>query len=262
VLLAQLSDPHVAEAGRLIEDRIDTAAHLAAAVEHVNRLAPAAVLVTGDLVDSGAPTQYAELRRLLDRLTVPRYLLPGNHDDRETLRAAFPDHLELHGRPWCDYVVDVGPMRLVCLDTTRPGEAGGRLEAEQLAWLEATLAGEADLPTLVALHHPPFATGIDHMDAMALDVHDAAGLEAVVGRHRHVERVLCGHLHRLITRRWAGTVAMSVPGTAHAVALDLDGGQAAWTFEPPMVTLHAWRPGEGVVTHLQTIGDHPPTPYA
>lgn len=261
MLLAHLSDPHVVEAGRRFAGAVDTAAFLAAAVAHVDRLAPDAVLVTGDLVDSGRPAQYDHLRRLLDGLAPPVYLVPGNHDDRDALRDAFPDHVELHGRPWCDYVVDVGPVRLVCLDTLRAGQAGGRLDAEQLAWLDATLGGEPDQPTLVALHHPPFATGIDHMDDMALDPHDAAALAAVVERHRHVERVLCGHVHRLVTRRWAGTIAMTVPGTAHAVALDLGGGPAAWTLEPPMVALHTWRPAEGVVTHLQAVGDHPATPY-
>jgi 3',5'-cyclic AMP phosphodiesterase CpdA len=147
-------------------------------------------------------------------------------------------------------------VRLVWLDSLRAGAPGGRLDEEQLAWLDATLAAAPDQPTVVAVHHPPFLTGIGHMDAMGMNPHDADAFGDVVARHRQVERVVCGHLHRSITRRWRGTVAMTVPSSCHAVALDLEpGGPGAWIREPPMVTLHRWTETEGLVTHLRVIGD-------
>ena len=47
-----------------------------------------------------------------------------------------------------------------------------------------------------------------------------------------VERVACGHLHRSIQVRWAGTVAMTVPATAQPVDLDVrnDGGLAYYGY--------------------------------
>jgi 3',5'-cyclic AMP phosphodiesterase CpdA len=44
------------------------------------------VVITGDLVDSGAEAQYRHLRELLAPLRCPYHLMPGNHDDRDTLR--------------------------------------------------------------------------------------------------------------------------------------------------------------------------------
>lgn len=261
-VVAQLSDSHVVEPGRLLNGAVDTARHLAEAVALVETLAPDVVLVTGDLVDAGRPEQYAHLRELLAPLTVPTVVLPGNHDDRANLLAAFPALAPRHGRDRLDGSRD-GPVRLVWLDTLRQGEAGGRLDGEQLEWLDGTLAEQPAAPTLVALHHPPFATGIGHMDAMGLDRHDATAFGAVVERHPQVERVVCGHLHRSITRRWHGTVAMTVPSTCHAVALDLDpDGPAAWNREPPMVTLHRWTPEDGLVTHLRVVGDHETRTFA
>jgi 3',5'-cyclic-AMP phosphodiesterase len=254
-VVAQLSDTHIVERGRLLNGAVDTARHLAEAVELVEGLAPDVVLVTGDLVDSGRPEQYEHLRALLSPLTAPTVVLPGNHDHRGNLLAAFPDLAPRHGRDRLDGSRD-GPVRLVWLDTLRPGEAGGRLDGEQLEWLDAVLAAQPAAPTVVALHHPPFVTGIAHMDAMGLQPGDATALGVVVGRHPQVERVVCGHLHRSITRRWAGTVAMTVPSTCHAVALDLEpGGPAAWTREPPMVTLHRWTAADGLVTHLRVVGE-------
>lgn len=105
--------------------------------------------------------------------------------------------------------------------------------------------------------------GHGHMDAMGLAPTAAAGLAEVVGRHPQVERVTCGHLHRSITRRFAGTVAMTVPSCAHAVALDLRDGtpEGASDLEPPAVTLHQWHPERGLVTHLLPIGDFPATAF-
>ncbi len=62
---------------------------------------------------------------------------------------------------------DLGPLQLVCLDSTIPGEDGGRLDRERLAWLDATLAQAPTKPTIVALHYAPLRTGIPEVDARA-----------------------------------------------------------------------------------------------
>ena len=180
---------------------------------------------------------------MLARLPAPIYPLPGNHDDREQMRAACA-HLGLFGGdgPLC-YVVDLGPA------ADRPGQPDQRrviraTRPEQLAWLDARLAEAPTTPALVALHHPPFRTGIDHMDAMMLL--DGAALAEVIGRHPQVERVLCGHVHRMVQCRFAGTVGLITPGVVHAVQLTLTGEPGRWVMEPPGMLLHEWRDGRGL----------------
>jgi len=262
VLLAQLSDPHIVQEGELLVGRIDTATFLREAVDHVNRLDPQPdlVLLTGDLVNEGLPNEYEHLRSLLEPLRAPYHLVPGNHDLTDELRSAFPGRV--HGEPGgrADGVIE-GPLRVVTLDSSRYPEPGGSLDPEQLEWLDRTLAAASEQPTVVAVHHPPFATGIKHMDTMGLDPASAAGLAAVIADHPQVERVLSGHLHRAISRRFAGTIALTAPGTAHAVQLDLGDGRAAWNHEPPAILLHLWTPEGGVVTHLEVIGDHDPVSF-
>jgi Icc protein len=261
--IAQISDLHVVAPGRQLAGAIDTAGYARAAVEHLNRLDPQpdVVLATGDLVDNGSVDEYRYLHDLMAPLRAPLWLLPGNHDDRAALRLAFPDRAELAGDGFVQYVID-GPVRVVCLDSSRAGEDGGRLDAGQLAWLDATLASAPATPTIVAVHHPPFATGIRYMDDIALDPADAARFGAVVAGHRQVERVQCGHLHRNIVRRWHGTIVATAPSVAHAVALDLRAdAPAAWNREPPGYLMHWWTPETGLVTHLQAIGHYPPTRY-
>jgi Icc protein len=254
MLLAQISDLHFLPKGTLAFGRVDVAGCLERAIDHLAALQPRpdAVLITGDLTNDGDAAVWAELTAVLARLDAPVYPLPGNHDDRELMRAAFA-HLDLFPAqgPLC-FALELGPLRLIGLDSLIPGDPAGELGPEQLAWLDARLREAPQMPALVALHHPPFQTGIDHMDAMML--RDDAALAAVIGRHPQVERVLCGHVHRSVQCRFAGTIAQIAPGTAHAVQLTPAGEPARWILEPPGMLLHEWRDGRGLVTHLDFIG--------
>ncbi len=257
MLIAQISDTHIKGEGVLAYGRFDTSAFLARAVEHILRLdtRPDVVLATGDLVDAGTPDEYARLRHLLAPLPMPVYLIPGNHDDRDALRAAFADRAWMPREGFIQYVIDDGPLRLVAIDTLVPGSPGGRVDAERLRWLDARLADAPSKPTVIFMHHPPFLTAIDFMDEIGLDGADA--MAEVVRRHPQIERVVCGHLHRSIQSRWAGTLALTVPATAHQVALDVRPANGlSVSLEPPGYALHLWRPGVELVSHVANIGDY------
>jgi 3',5'-cyclic-AMP phosphodiesterase len=259
MLIAQITDFHIRQAGLLAYGRVDTAACLARAIARLADLDPRpdAVVATGDLVDAGDPLEYAHLRRLLAPLASPLYVLPGNHDSRPALREAFRDHGYLPAEgDFLHYAVEDWPLRLIGLDTTIPAEPGGRLCERRLAWLDAKLAEQPERPTLLMMHHPPMPTGIGHMDVMGLEA--PARLAAVLRRHAQVERIICGHIHRSIQAVFAGRPVSIAPSTAHQVALDLrDGGAARYVLEPPGFHLHLWRPGSGLVTHNGCVDDFP-----
>ena len=253
MLLAQISDLHIKRPGALAYRRVDTAAYLERCVARLVALEPKpeAVVVTGDLVDLGTRAEYEALKALLAPLTMPVYLLVGNHDERGALREVFPDHAYLRaGGEFVHYAVDVGPLRLVALDSQMPQQSNGHLCATRLAWLETQLAQAQGKPVVLALHHPPFVSGIDHMDRQRLDPASSERLAAIVSRYPNVERVICGHVHRPIFTRFAGTIASAVPAPAHQVALDLrENAPSAFRLEPPAFALHRYAPETGVVTH-------------
>jgi Icc protein len=94
------------------------------------------------------------------------------------------------------------------------------------------------------------------MDNFGLE--NTEGLAAVITRHPQVERILCGHLHRPIDRRFAGTVAGTGPSTAHQIALNfLPEAPLRFAFEPPGYQLHLWREDSGLVTHTAILDDRP-----
>jgi 3',5'-cyclic AMP phosphodiesterase CpdA len=269
MIIAQLSDPHIVAHGKLFHGPIqgvaadaervrrefDTAKYLARAVAAVNGLVPRPdiTIVTGDLVDHGEPAEYEHLRALLAKLSMPVFVIPGNHDGREPLRHAFggegylPESGDLH------YVVDDDELRLIALDTLVDGQHHGSLSRGQLAWLDEMLAAQPDRPAVIMMHHPPFATGITFMDGYSLD--NAAALAEIIGRHGQVERILCGHLHRAIDRRFAGTVAGTAPSTAHQIRINLvPGARLSFNFEPPGYQLHVWQDG-CLVSHTALFGE-------
>lgn len=270
MLIAQITDTHLLDAAPdVLHGRVRPHDALVAVVDHLVGLDPpvAAVVWTGDLADTGAPGAYAQLRAQMARLDCVHCVSPGNHDSRPALRAAFPH------QPWPDQpsgatdatgrlhgVWRVGGWRVIGLDSTLPGRSEGALAAEDLAWLERTLAQEPEAPCLVVLHHPPFATGIPHMDAMALQ--DPGPLMEILAAAAQVRHLACGHVHRAVTAEVRGLGCSVAPSPALAVAFDPSPqGRPAFTLEPPMLRLFSCAPDGGIATHLVPLTAEGPFPF-
>lgn len=258
MLFVQISDLHYLKQGVLSFGQVDTHACLERCIKEIKGLEfpPNAVLITGDLTNDGDLETYQALAEMLATLDLPLYPIPGNHDDRNLIRKAFPKVEELSPEgPLC-YAIEHFPVRVLALDSSVDGDARGYLGAVQLDWLTTKLDEEPEKPVIVMLHHPPFKTGIGHMDYSMLG--DAEDLASVIQAYPKVERVLCGHVHRAVQTRFAGTIAQIPPGTAHQVKLILRQGRGPWNSEPPGFLLHVWEEELGFVTHQLPIGDFGP----
>lgn len=236
-LLAQLSDPHIG--ADWSGEGLDPAATLERTLDAIRALdvQPQAVLVSGDLAEHATLEEYARARSLLERIGAPIHVLPGNHDDRAALRTAFA--VEGEADAPVHYAADLGPLRLVVLDSTRPGEEGGELDRKRLDALDATLADAPGRPTLLALHHPPVLTGFPVFDRIGLPAGDRAALAALLERHAQVRLIVCGHVHRTIAGELAGRPVLAAPSTYMQAAPEFAGDRIALTREPPGFALHA-----------------------
>ena len=265
MLIAQLSNSHLRPPGVLYKGLVDLNGMLRAAIRHPNSLAvqPDLVLLSGDVVDEGDPAEYELALELLAEIRQPLLVIPGNHDEREAFRAAFADRGYVPTDGPVHFIAGGhGPVRIIGLDVTVPGMHHGDMDDAAVAWLQRALAAEPDRPTIVMMHQPPFMSGIPYIDGFRC--RNGHRLAEIVARYPAVERVLCGHIHRLMQLRFGGTLLCTAPSTTTAIALRLDPHAVPASYiEPPALLLHQWRAGTGLITHLVPIGSFPgPLPFA
>jgi 3',5'-cyclic AMP phosphodiesterase CpdA len=259
MLIAQITDLHLGfdpgDPEELNRRRLDSTLRTLAAMVP----APDLLLATGDLADKGNDRiSYARLREAVAGLPFPVHFALGNHDSRDSFRAAFPEAPMPGG--FHQYAVEAGDLRILVLDTLGEGRHGGAWCEARAEWLRARLAEAPGRPTLLALHHPPIESGHGWMTEDP-EAGWVKRLESVVAARSDIVGLVAGHLHRAIVARWAGTLLAICPSTAPQVALDfrpLDperpDGRAMIVAEPPGFAIHHWD-GHRLATHFATAAE-------
>jgi 3',5'-cyclic AMP phosphodiesterase CpdA len=250
--IAQISDPHVG----LHADYADSVEALERAVAVVAAMdpAPVAVLLTGDLTYDGNPAEYERVRELLEPLAMPVHPIPGNHDRRENLRAAFPDHPGIAAAgEFLDYTVDCGPVRIVNVDTHVEREPGGAIGAERIAWIEREMDA-ADRPVILAMHHAPVGVGLAEFDEIGLAQADRDALRELFERGPAPELIISGHIHRAATAQIGRVPVFICPSVHKQVDLDLRReGQLRMGNEPSAIALHLHGADPRLVSHVISL---------
>jgi 3',5'-cyclic-AMP phosphodiesterase len=264
IVIAQITDTHLrlpgertygVDTGHCLQDAVRTIVDAPFPID--------AVIITGDLADRGRADEYAHFLDLVAPIRAPLYPIPGNHDDPRALANAFGDKMELPTAGDVAYAAEIGALRIVMLDSTVAGAAHGIMSDDRLRWLDHALSAGPSQPTLIAMHHPPFRTGIHHMDAM--NCRNGSALAKLLDRHKQVLGLACGHVHRSILTSFSDRVASIGPSPAYAVSLDLATDAAAsFSVEPPGLHLHRWSPEDGphghVTTHFMPVIASPAAP--
>jgi Icc protein len=248
VLLAQISDLHLDGTARATERATRVLDHLRALPRPVD-----AVLVTGDIADHGAPSEYEEAARLL-AAPFPVLPCPGNHDVRPAYRKALlgenPDTGPINR------VHHVGGTAILMCDSSIPDHDEGQLAAETLAWIAATLDGlPTGTPALIAFHHPPTVLHQPYVDSIRLQ--DTAGLAALLDRHPEVVALLVGHAHTAAASTFAGRPLVVAPAVTWTLRLPWEGGGSAGRGiadldQPPALAYHVLDEGH-LTTHYRVL---------
>lgn len=243
--ILHLTDTHIVPEGALVSGRLDTAdalARLVARIESIRaQIEPIdALLVTGDLSDDGTPASYERFKSLIAPLGLSTYVITGNHDARAPMRAAFASSLPAEGP--LNWVHRISEVHLIGLDTLIEGQGAGALSSESLLFLQNALTQAGGAPVLLALHHPPFASGIRFMDDIGLTNHDA--FRDIIADYKGRLRMVCGHIHSMMAADVAGHVALSAPSPCSTFAYDRrhDAPVGYHTVEDGCL-LHRWSDG-------------------
>ena len=188
---------------------------------------------------------------------MPVFVIPGNHDAREPLRAAFGGDGYLPRDGFLHYAVEDCPVRLIALDTLVPGERSAANCAPS-GWLGSmpdagAAAGPADrgpdAPSAVCDRHRahgprPGCVALPRLprSSPATARSNASCAAICTARSTAASPALSPARRRARRTRSASTSAPSAP--------------LRFVFEPPGYQLHLWRDG-GLVSHTAVFGDWP-----
>ena len=203
VKLIILTDLHITPPDETILG-ISPLKRLSSAIDHINLHHADAdrVIVTGDIAHYGDVPSYQYAKQELDRLTLPKTMLIGNHDRRENFAEVFAD-ASLDASGFAQSAIDIGAWRLVFLDTLngppydRDNAHAGILCSSRLAWLDGALSEADGRRTLLFMHHPPHKVGFSGMDRIRLS--NERDFFRLIGKYRCVRHIVCGHIHRTIS---------------------------------------------------------------
>lgn len=166
-------------------------------VAEIEQEKPEFVIAVGDQIEGYTEdtvklnAQWQEYKAIVSGLSMPLYLIPGNHD------IATSGHLQPYvanaGQPY--YSFDREGMHFVVLDASR-WESSDRLPSEQLDWLAADLVKEADAKYTFVFYHRPYWDGTTN--AGKPDT-----LHKLFVRHG-VDAVFAGHYHRYSSGEYDG----------------------------------------------------------
>jgi len=271
--IAHITDLHITSA----KDPVNHARHEARLRQvldaiHALKPRPAAIVGTGDLVHNGEAAEYAELKRIFASAQIPIFVGVGNHDRRAAFRAAFPD-TATDENGFVQYAAGIGALPFVMADSLEEGQNRGAYCEARAAWLRRTLDEAPDVPTIVAIHHPPVRSGIPWMEDPSPTDDWVLRLAKALRERRQIVGVIAGHLHRAFHAPFAGHTVSVSAATAIALTLDLrdlDRGKPdareLLREEPPGFSVLLWDEGQ-LTAHICVAGDflgvvHFNTPFA
>lgn len=188
-----------------------------AVVVEMARLDPDAVVVKGDLTDTGRPEEYEAFLGVYGELGPRMRHVRGNHD------AMRDPALAIQNAP---YTIDLPGVTLAVLDTTLPGAVGGVLPSAQVGWLD-DVAETVTGPLLVFGHHPVWnieAARVDPHYAIARD--DSLAFVELIARRENIAGYFAGHTHSNRVVRLGG--ARAVPLVEVACTKDYPGAWAEY----------------------------------
>ena len=208
IRVVQITDTHIFALAGECFDGVDTTTSLDAVIAHIKQQETLAdmVIVTGDLVHDPVPVAYEKLRQQLLGLDFPTFCLPGNHDDPALMHRLLNQN-GIH----TNKVIETGQWGIVLLDTYLAGTHSGRLQTEELEFLEQQLTKFKNRSVLICLHHPPVSVASPWMDAMMLE--DPEDLFSVLDKHSHVRALVWGHIHQAFMKKRHNVILSASPST-------------------------------------------------
>ena len=211
--IVQLTDCHLFSETDEASRGIATRQRLRRVIEDIRGRVPDfdLLVVTGDTAHDEMLGTYEVFREELGDWVKRLRIIPGNHDDRVSLRRVLPDASQgIDGR--AGFQVDVAGWLVLGLDSHVADDDAGELGAEQLEWLRSRLETQPEVNALLCIHHPPITVGSEWLDGIRLQ--DATELAQLLVAHPRVQLIISGHVHQETSGLFAGARVYTTPAVA------------------------------------------------
>ncbi|MCB1417547.1 MAG: metallophosphoesterase [Notoacmeibacter sp.] len=222
--IVHISDIHIHPEPILGHDPVE---NFRACLAHVDRFQADAdlVIITGDLTDDGRPESYAQLKAMLAQSRLAQQgrlrLMIGNHDRRDTFRAAFPD-AAADPAGFVQWHEETPQGHFIYMDTVQQGAHWGRYCEDRRAWLEERLDAARGAGAFLFLHHNPAPVHVANADVIG--IREGDGLKTLLARHRAtVRHLFFGHCHFTLSGTVAGIPFSAPRSTNHTCWPDFSG---------------------------------------
>ncbi len=151
---AILSDVHVVPGN-------ENERQLRLAVDEINRSNAQVVLMTGDLTNEGSDEQLLNVKSILDGITKPLYVIPGNHENNWS-QSACKTFVDLWGDDRFVFELDsLVVIGLNCGPFMKMGD--GHIKQEDLSWLKRELQARVTPgKRVLSINHYPLKDDLDN----------------------------------------------------------------------------------------------------
>lgn len=218
-IIIQITDTHLMDQPETEFVQINPEQNFHAVIDDLLQRFPHidALIHTGDLAQIANPETYTRYQNYMQKLGIPFFQIPGNHDDLA--------HFPFHTPDPIPTVIELGEWSIILLNSAVQGQTDGWIQTEQLQHLKQILEQQLDKNIILACHHHPFA-----MKSHWIDQHKLKNTEEfihILEHFKHIKAVIYGHVHQDSKHVWNGISFLSTPATcvqfkplSHNFALD------------------------------------------
>jgi hypothetical protein len=179
-----IMDPHIGATGALQK--------LQTIITNINSLNPKPefVAVGGDLVNDSKDQYYTDFINAMSSLTIPYYVLPGNHEEYSSGLAVYDRYF-----PSRHFSIEIGDFQIVGYHSrcSTVSDLSGRIETNELAWLDGEIQNHSDRHIVCITHYPIIDHRFGHVilqnqgGSDLVNLLEANGIQLHLSGHSHVD---------------------------------------------------------------------------
>ncbi|MDN5201207.1 NAD-dependent epimerase/dehydratase family protein [Fulvivirgaceae bacterium BMA10] len=169
--------------------------HLKKSIKKIDGL-----IITGDLSEDGSIDSYISLKEEIDKLSIPSFWLPGNHDNFENIPKEIASE-HVHGS------IKFSNWDLIFLDTTVKNEDFGLLSEKEFERLKQFLRNKQESKILICMHHPPTNVQSEFIDSIGLM--NKEEFWELISKYSNIKGILIGHIHQAFNQEVGGIKILS-----------------------------------------------------